>query len=92
MEKEVKQGWSIPLQIDDAVLIPNAEAAPHGLAKQATINELGEIVKMERVTQDLSFPGKESVEAINSWINKEDLKPCFYSHMHSQCIHYIVSQ
>ena len=41
MEKEVLKGWSIPLQIDNALSIPNVEAAPHGLANQATINELG---------------------------------------------------
>ena len=92
MEKEVLKGWSISLQIDDALSIPNAEAAPHGLANQATINELGEVVEKERVTHDLSFPGKESGESINSRIKKEDLEPCFYGHMHSRCIHYIISQ
>lgn len=89
MEKEVVRGWSIPLLPEHLKDIPNAEMAPMGLAKQAGINEMGEIVFKDRVTHDMSFPGAVSETSINGRVKDEELAPLLYGFMFSRLIHYI---
>ena len=58
MSTEIEHGWSLPLPPNFALELKGAEIAPHGMVKQNTITELGEIVEKERVTHDQSYPGQ----------------------------------
>lgn len=49
---EVIHGWSLPLPPSFSTQIFDAKIAPHGIIRQNTITELGEIVEKERVTHD----------------------------------------
>ena len=90
MEKEIKHGFALPLPIDFAIMLPHAEAAPHGIISQNSINEFGEIIDKERVTHDQSYTGAASNESVNSRVIDEDLVPCYFGHMSRRCIHYII--
>ena len=89
IKEEVKYGSMLPLPLDMAFRLPDAEAAPHGLVSQDTINGLGEIVPKDRLTHDQSY-GSKNLPSVNSRIIDEELAPCFFGHMISRCIHYIV--
>jgi hypothetical protein len=89
--KELNKGWIIPLLPTDARLLPNATISPMGVVSQSTINDRGEIIPSNRVTHDLSFPGKSSKLSINSRTNMDLLEPCQYGHMLLRVIHYIVA-
>ena len=73
MSTEIEHGWSLPLPPNFALELKGAEIAPHGIVKQNTITELGEIVEKERVTHDQSYPGQYSKESINSRVIEEEL-------------------
>lgn len=90
MKKESQQGWIIPLLPEHARLLPKATISPMGIVSQSKINNQGEIISSNRITHDLSFPGKFSGESINSRTNLDELVPCNYGHMLVRCIHYIV--
>ena len=62
-----------------------------GVADQLTISALGEVIQKDRVTHDLSFPGKFLGESINSMIDEDSLFDLIYGHMHSRCVHQIVA-
>jgi hypothetical protein len=90
MIKESKRGWVLPLLPDHAVKLPGASISPMGIVSQSSINDKGEVIPSNRITHDLSFPGKASNESINSRTISDELLPCLYGHMLSRCIHYIV--
>jgi hypothetical protein len=90
MTKESQRGWVLPLLPDHASQLTRATMSPMGIVTQSTINEKGEIIPSNRVTHDLSFPGKFSYESINSRTQMKELSPCQYGHMLLRCIHYIV--
>jgi hypothetical protein len=89
--RELKKGWIVPLLPEDARKIPNAVLSPMGVVSQSTINEFGEIIPSNRVTHDLSFPGKASGQSVNSRTKLDELEPCRYGHMLLRTIHYIVA-
>jgi hypothetical protein len=89
--KELNKGWIIPLLPSDAKKIRNALISPLGVVSQSTINEHGEIVPSNRVTHDLSFPGKYSKSSVNSRTDPELLEPCRYGHMLLRIVHQIVA-
>jgi len=91
LSKELEKGWLIPLLPEDAKKLENAIISPMGVVSQSTINELGEIIPSNRITHDLSFPGKISGTSINSRTLIDQLEPCVYGHMLSRIIHYIVA-
>ena len=76
MQKEIKHGFALPLPIGFATEIPGAEAAPHGIVSQNTINEFGEIIDKERVTHNQSYTGAASNESVNAQVIDADLVPC----------------
>ena len=90
-KKEVEFGYQLPLKTSHILKIPGARLSPMGVADQLTISDLGEVIQKDRVTHDLSFPGKYSGESINSMINDNSLFDLIYGHMHSRCIHQIVA-
>ena len=73
---EIEHGLSLPLPPNFTLELEDAEIAPHGMVKQNTITELGEIVEKERVTHDQSYPGQYSKESINSRVIEEELSEC----------------
>ena len=90
MSKESKRGWVLPLLPDHASQLAGATVSPMGIVHQSTINEKGEIIPSNRVTHDLSFPGKFSTQSVNSRTKMQELSPCQYGHMFLRCIHYIM--
>ena len=90
MSTEIEHGWSLPLPPNFALELKGAEIAPHGMVKQNTITELGEIVEKERVTHDQSYPGQYSKESINSRVIDEELADCLFGYMNNRVIHYII--
>jgi hypothetical protein len=90
MSKESKRGWVLPLLPEHASQLEGATISPMGIVHQSTINEKGEIIPSNRVTHDLSFPGKFSQQSVNSRTKMQELLPCQYGHMLVRCIHHII--
>jgi hypothetical protein len=65
--------------------------APMGVADQLGVSATGEFIEKLRVTHDLSFPGSESKESINSRVIKDILEPIMFGHALIRVIHYIVN-
>ena len=90
LKSEVELGYALPLLAKHAMTIPQAELAPHGLTSQHSINDRGEILSKDRITHDLSFPGKASFTSINNRIEDDSLVPCLFGKTMMRCIHYII--
>jgi hypothetical protein len=91
IQKEISKGWIVPLLPEHAARLNNGMISPMGVVSQSTINDRGEIIPSNRVTHDLSFPGKLSGLSINSRTDMELLEPCQYGHMLVRTIHYIIT-
>ena len=70
LNNEIKLGYARTLFVEDTVKILNTEISPHGLITQQTINEFGKIIPRDKSTHNLSFPGKDTSESINSIIDE----------------------
>ena len=90
LKSEVELGYALPLLAKHAFTIPHAELAPHGLTSQHSINDRGEILSKDRITHDMSFPGKASFTSINNRIEDDSLVPCLFGETMTRCIHYII--
>jgi hypothetical protein len=88
--KEIKKGWELIIPKESAIHIPGLTLSPMGVAEHLGIDASGEFVPKMRLTHDLSFPGSESGESINSRVNKEELEPCMFGHTLLRLIHKIV--
>ena len=86
----VELGYALPLLAKHAIAIPQAELVPHGLTSQHTINDRREILSKDRITHDLSFPGKASLDSINNQIEDDSLVPYLFGKTMNRCIHYII--
>ena len=86
----VELGYALPLLVKHAIAIPQAELVPHGLTSQHTINDRREILSKDRITHDLSFPGKASLDSINNQIEDDSLVPYLFGKIMNRCIHYII--
>ena len=73
LSKEIKKGWELIKSKEDGMKIPGIVISPMGVAEQIGISATGEFVPKLRLTHDLSFPGKESGESINSRVEKINL-------------------
>jgi hypothetical protein len=81
MIKETKKGWNLILLKEHARHIPGLEMAPMGVADQLGVSATtGEFIEKLRVTHDLSFPGSESKESINSRVIKDKLERIMFGH------------
>ena len=86
------QGWSLILPEEKYREIPELVLNPMGVATHLDITSTGEFLPKNRVTHDLSFPGKISGQSVNSRLNKMSLEPCMFSYILLRIIHYMVSQ
>ena len=71
--------------------IPHLVLNPMGVATHLGITEYGTFEPKNRVTHDLSFPGKFSGESLNSRVKIDSLEPCIFSYVFLRIIDYIVS-
>ena len=91
MIKEIMQGWSLILPGDRYREIPELVLNPMGVATHLGVTSTGEFLPKNRVTHDLSFPGKFSGQSVNSRLKRTSLEPCMFSYVLLRTIHYIVS-
>jgi len=91
LEKEVKQGWMIPLPLTYISSLRNGELAPVGMDDKQW-NELQDGAKQVklRLTHNQSFNTKSGV-SVNARVITESLDPLYYGGCLSRVIHYIVS-
>jgi len=75
VEKDVIHGYGLPLPISKIRALPGTVLAPMNIARQNTINDLGEIMEKERLTHDQSFEWN-SGRSVNNRVNLEDFMPC----------------
>jgi hypothetical protein len=89
----ISRGFALPLPTEILHLIPNASLAPLGCVEQESINELGEKTPIFfRMMHDQSFPGPtgNSVNSVNSRVQKENLPFCMYSFVLQRLLHFII--
>ena len=90
LNSEVELGYALPLLAKHAITIPQAELAPHSLTSQYSINDREEILSKDRITHDLSFPGRASFNSINNRTEDDSLVPCLFGKTMSRCIRYFI--
>ncbi len=66
VSEDVKYGYPLPLPLGKIFKISNVCMAPLNIQLQWTINNLGEIIKKDRLTHDQSFEWTKSGTSINS--------------------------
>jgi hypothetical protein len=91
LEKDVNQGWMIPIPLKYLNEIPDSELAPVGIDdKQFKILPDRSKLMKYRLTHDQSFVASVG-ESVNKRVIKEDLNPLYYRGCLSRLIHYISS-
>jgi hypothetical protein len=91
LEKEVSQGWMIPVPLHYINKIPEAELAPVGIDdKQFKILQDGSKLTKYRLTHDQSFEASVG-RSVNSRVIREKLESLFYGGCLSRLIHYPVN-
>jgi hypothetical protein len=95
LKKDVDHGFSLVIPKEQVPLIPGSMVQPLGLAKQWTLNEVGDRVPKYRLTQDLSFTSAHSRSnqkmSVNSRVNMDEYPEMIYGWCLPRLIHYIVS-
>ena len=91
LKNEIVKGWNLILPGDCYDDVPELVLNPMGVAAHLGITETGNFEIKNRVTHDLSFPGKFSGESVNSRVKKHELEPCMFSFVFSRIVHYIVA-
>ncbi len=93
LKKDVDHGfaWIIPKEL--VPLIPKSMVQPLGLAKQWTLNEMGEHIPKYRLTQDLSFTCVKGTRgmSVNSRIDMSAYPEMIYGWCMSRILHYIIA-
>jgi hypothetical protein len=93
LKKDVDHGfaWIIPKQL--VPLIPHSMVQPLGLAKQWTLNEMGEGSPKYRLTQDLSFTCAKGTRSmsVNSHIDMTAYPEMIYGWCMPRILHYIIA-
>lgn len=77
--KDVEYGYAFPVPLSKLPLIPGAILSPVNIAPQHTINELGQIIDKDRLTQNLSYE-QGSGTSVNSRVIEESLLTCPFAH------------
>ncbi len=91
IDKEVKQGWMIPIPLHYVNEIPNSELAPVGIDnKQYKLQADGTKVPKYRLTHDQTFEASVG-KSVNNRTQRNKLDPLFYGGCLSRLLHYIVS-
>ena len=91
LKKEVDQGWMMILPEECYNEVPGLILNPMGVATHLGVTDTGEFVPKNRVTHDLSFPGKISGSSVNSRVRTSSLEPCMFAHVFLRITHYIVA-
>ena len=91
LKKEIKKGWNLLLPGDCYKNIPELILNPMGVATHLGVTEDGTFEPKDRVTHDLSFPGKFSEKSVNSRVKMDKLEPCMFSFVLLRIVHYIVA-
>jgi hypothetical protein len=93
LKKDVDHGfaWIITKQL--VPLIPHSMVQPLGLAKQWTLNEMGEHSPKKRLTQDLSFTCAKGTRSmsVNSRIDMTAYPEMIYGWCMPRILHYIIA-
>jgi len=91
LEKEIAQGWIIPLPLSYISSLRNGELAPVGMDdKQYTVQPDGSKQVKLRLTHDQSFNTSHG-KSVNDRAVSEELAPLYYGGCLSRIIHYIIS-
>jgi hypothetical protein len=90
LDEDVTHGFIMPLPLSMALQIPGLLLSPMNIARQNTIDELGNIVPKDRLTHDhsMEFLPRSS---INSRSRLEDHEPCHFGHALSRFFHILVN-
>ena len=91
LKKEIVKGWNMILPGDYYDDVPELVLNPMGVATHLGVTETGNFAEKNRVTHDLSFPGKISKKSVNSRVKFDQLEPCMFSFVFSRIVHYIVA-
>jgi hypothetical protein len=89
LDDDVTHGYNMPLPLDMVRRIPGLLISPMNIARQNTIDSLGNIVPKDRLTHDhsMEFLTRSS---INSRSRLDDHEPCHFGHALSRFFHIIV--
>ncbi len=91
IQKEVQQGWMIPIPVDYINDIPHSEIAPVGIDnKQFKTHPDGSKTPKYRLTHDQTFEASVGC-SVNHRTLRDKLDPLFYGGCLSRLLHYIVS-
>lgn len=90
LQKEIKKGWGIIIQEENATLIPGLEISLMGVTERLGIAETGEYVPKKRITHNLSWPGIFLKESVNSRMLRSRFEPIMFGNCLSRLLHYIV--
>jgi hypothetical protein len=89
-EVDVSHGYAFCLPVEALYDIKGAAVAPHGVVRQGTINELGQLITKDRPTHDQTFSAREEGKSINDRCNMDLLTPCVFGHALLRLIHFIL--
>jgi hypothetical protein len=84
------QGFALPLPLDKIASIPGVLLAPLNIQAQSTINERGENIPKDRLTQDQSWKW-QSKTSVNSRVEKEKSMPCYFGRAIKRLINWAVA-
>jgi hypothetical protein len=90
LQKEVQQGWMLPIPTSYIGTLLNAEIAPVGITPQWQAHENGSRTQKFRLTHDQSFEASIG-ESVNKRVEKDQLDELFYGHCITRILHYIIS-
>eukprot|EP00957_Ditylum_brightwellii_P070730 5375821-Ditylum_brightwellii.AAC.1 len=79
-------GYGLVIPLDNLKSLPGAILAPMNIMKQNSIDEIGRIVKKDRLTHDQSYKWSGS-KLVNSRVDKDALLLCMFG----ACIKCIVN-
>ena len=91
LRQEITKGWQIPIPMDRLPYLPGCVLTPLNIVTQDTINERGEIIPKNRLTNNQSMVWTASGTSTNSRVIDERLPPCLFGHSLSRVIHSIVA-
>jgi hypothetical protein len=90
LQKEVEQGWMLPIPTSYIGTFLNAEVAPVGITPQWQAYEDGSRTQKFRLTHEQSFEASIG-ESVNKRVEKDQLDELFYGHCITRILHHIIS-
>ncbi len=90
VKDDLIRGFALPLPLNKIKKIPGVLLAPLNIQLQKTINECGEIIPKNRLTQYQSWKW-QSGTSINCRVNKTKLMPCYFGKALKRLINWAVA-